>query len=159
MPSFVKLDPRLKTIFSDAQPALVITNNHIHNKIDSEHKNIEGLKEIEWLSTEDLQPEIASEWKQPAINQDSLAFLQYTSGSTSAPKGVMVSHGNILYNEEMIKQAFNHSNNTVVVGWLPFFHDMGLMGRSSAVISWCKLYFNDTCGFFSEAFEVVTSYK
>jgi acyl-CoA synthetase (AMP-forming)/AMP-acid ligase II len=63
------------------------------------------------------------------VQPETLAFLQYTSGSTGDPKGVMVSHGNLLHNERMIQQAFGHTEDTVVVGWLPLFHDMGLIGN------------------------------
>ncbi|WP_414538947.1 amino acid adenylation domain-containing protein [Stenotrophomonas forensis] len=58
-----------------------------------------------------------------------IAFLQYTSGSTSAPKGVMVSHGNLLHNIGMMQQAFSHDQDSVLVSWLPLFHDMGLIGN------------------------------
>ncbi len=61
---------------------------------------------------------------------DDLAFLQYTSGSTGNPKGVMVSHRNLLENERVIEEAFEHGPDTVVVGWLPLFHDMGLIGNA-----------------------------
>jgi acyl-CoA synthetase (AMP-forming)/AMP-acid ligase II len=60
---------------------------------------------------------------------DSIAFLQYTSGSTAVPKGVMVSHGNLLANEAMIAAAFGHDQDSTVVGWAPFFHDQGLIGN------------------------------
>lgn len=81
------------------------------------------------IATDDLSDDLAQDWMQPKINSDTLAFLQYTSGSTGIPKGVMVTHGNILCNEEMIKQAFQHTEDTVVVGWLPMYHDMGLIGN------------------------------
>ncbi|CAI7979912.1 AMP-dependent synthetase and ligase [Frankia sp. Hr75.2] len=58
-----------------------------------------------------------------------IAFLQYTSGSTSDPKGVMVSHGNLAANQEMIRRAFGHDRDSTVVGWAPFFHDQGLIGN------------------------------
>jgi len=60
---------------------------------------------------------------------DDVAFLQYTSGSTGSPKGVVVSHGNLVDNEEVVRVAFGHGADTVFVGWLPFFHDMGLIGN------------------------------
>lgn len=65
----------------------------------------------------------------PEVPLDRLAFIQYTSGSTSKPKGVLVTHGNLLANQEMIKAVFEHNENTVVAGWLPFYHDMGLIGN------------------------------
>ncbi|MFE3757618.1 fatty acyl-AMP ligase [Nocardia tengchongensis] len=58
-----------------------------------------------------------------------VAFLQYTSGSTAAPKGVMVTHGNLVANEEMIRRGFGHDRDCTVVGWAPFFHDQGLIGN------------------------------
>ncbi|NNH68337.1 fatty acyl-AMP ligase [Nocardia uniformis] len=58
-----------------------------------------------------------------------VAFLQYTSGSTAAPKGVMVTHGNLVANQEMIRRGFGHNRESTVVGWAPFFHDQGLIGN------------------------------
>src|SRR5260370_13335535 len=58
---------------------------------------------------------------------DDLALLQYTSGSTSAPKGVMVSHANLLANLAMIKTAFGNTSRSTYVSWVPLYHDMGLV--------------------------------
>jgi acyl-CoA synthetase (AMP-forming)/AMP-acid ligase II len=63
----------------------------------------------------------------PARRRDDLAFLQYTSGSTSTPKGVMVGHGNLLANLEMIRAAMSNTADSTSVGWVPVYHDMGLM--------------------------------
>src|SRR5205085_9098543 len=68
-------------------------------------------------------------WTPPAVRGTDIAFLQYTSGSTAAPKGVMVSHANILDNERMIQNAFDTKPGSVIVGWLPLYHDMGLIGN------------------------------
>jgi acyl-CoA synthetase (AMP-forming)/AMP-acid ligase II len=62
-----------------------------------------------------------------ALRRSDIAFLQYTSGSTSAPKGVMVSHGNLLDNSEMIRIAFGNTRRSTYVSWVPLYHDMGLI--------------------------------
>ena len=60
---------------------------------------------------------------------ESVAFLQYTSGSTAQPKGVLVTHGNLVANQEMIRRSFGHDERSTVVGWAPLFHDQGLIGN------------------------------
>ena len=65
----------------------------------------------------------------PAPASGAIAFLQFTSGSTGDPKGVRVSHANIMANQRRIAQAFGSDSNSVGVGWLPMFHDMGLIGN------------------------------
>lgn len=72
---------------------------------------------------EDLLP------RAPAVGPDDLAFLQYTSGSTGDPKGVMVSHGALAANQRLIRRAMGHGPETVFAGWLPLYHDMGLVGN------------------------------
>jgi len=62
------------------------------------------------------------------LGEDDIAFLQYTSGSTGDPKGVMVTHKNIMSNLELIHKYFSHTEDTIEVSWLPTFHDMGLIG-------------------------------
>ncbi|WP_313249310.1 non-ribosomal peptide synthetase [Stenotrophomonas indicatrix] len=65
----------------------------------------------------------------PTIPAEALAFLQYTSGSTGDPKGVMVSHANLIGNQRLMQRKFGHDDTTVVAGWLPQYHDMGLIGN------------------------------
>jgi acyl-CoA synthetase (AMP-forming)/AMP-acid ligase II len=62
-----------------------------------------------------------------ALTREDIAFLQYTSGSTSAPKGVIVTHGNLLENLEMIRIAFGNTQRSTYVAWVPFYHDMGIV--------------------------------
>lgn len=68
-------------------------------------------------------------WQRPAPESRDIAFIQYTSGSTSAPKGVEITHAGILHNCELIAQAFACSGADIGVSWLPFHHDMGLIGH------------------------------
>lgn len=77
-----------------------------------------------------LDPALAANWREPVLKGDDIAFLQYTSGSTALPKGVQVSHGNLVANEQLIRQGFGIDLNPddVIVSWLPLYHDMGLIG-------------------------------
>ena len=120
---------RLLAIVADARASVVLTTT-------SELGNLEGLlaqnsdlAAMRWLVTDKITSDQASDWQEPAVSSDTLAFLQYTSGSTGTPKGVMVSHGNLLHNERMVKIAYQHTEKTIFVGWLPLFHDMGLIGN------------------------------
>ena len=64
----------------------------------------------------------------PALNSNDIAFLQYTSGSTGAPKGVILTHADLLANIRAMGQAVGASSDDVFVSWLPLYHDMGLIG-------------------------------
>ncbi len=90
--------------------------------------NAKDLSDLQWLSTEDLKNDLAEDWKEPDINKDTLAFLQYTSGSTGVPRGVMLSHENLLYNLALIYEGFAFTPDCEGVIWLPIYHDMGLIG-------------------------------
>jgi long-subunit acyl-CoA synthetase (AMP-forming) len=61
-----------------------------------------GLTALKWIPTDTIHNDLANAWQEPPIGADSLAVLQYTSGSTGSPKGVMVSHGNLLHNSSVI---------------------------------------------------------
>ncbi|HEY9857225.1 MAG TPA: fatty acyl-AMP ligase [Stenomitos sp.] len=114
---------RLAAIAQDAQATVALT-------LDKHRPLIQGFPELTDLSilaTDDLPSAEGQEWHGPALNGDDLAFLQYTSGSTGLPKGVMVSHGNLLHNEQMMHAAFETTPESVWVSWLPLFHDMGLI--------------------------------
>lgn len=65
----------------------------------------------------------------PSVRPDDVAMIQYTSGSTGAPKGAVLTHRNLMHNEGLIAAAFGHGENTVFAGVLPLFHDMGLIGN------------------------------
>lgn len=68
-------------------------------------------------------------YQRPVLASDDTAFIQYTSGSTSSPKGVMISHANVLHNAGTICRAFACGSDDIGVSWLPFHHDMGLIGH------------------------------
>ena len=115
---------RLLSIISDAEPRLLLTIASLGD----------GLAQIEnappVLSVDTLDAQIADRWVAPDLHADDIAFLQYTSGSTALPKGVQVSHGNLVANEVLIRRGFgiDLNPNDVIVSWLPLYHDMGLIG-------------------------------
>ena len=118
----------LCAIAQDCEPDIILTTSGILDSMNPALTTAPALQGRPWLAVDALDGDSA-EWREVEIAPEEIAFLQYTSGSTSAPKGVMVSHANILHNERMIRDACGHSERTVVVGWLPFFHDMGLIGN------------------------------
>jgi acyl-CoA synthetase (AMP-forming)/AMP-acid ligase II/acyl carrier protein len=132
--------PRLAAVTADAQAKLILTTSTSLSRIRAWVSRMPDGGGIEVIATDQISPDQANQWARPDINPESLAFLQYTSGSTSAPKGVMVTHGNLLHNEEMISKAFSQSESSRIVSWLPVYHDMGLIG---GVLQ--PLYLGATC--------------
>lgn len=126
--SFTKLQERV--ISSQATVALTTKDllSTIKEQFEEQPDLAPKLAQIPWIATDDVSIDCASNWVEPQINSDTLAFLQYTSGSTGNPKGVMVTHGNILHNSEVICRSFEHSPDSRILIWLPLYHDMGLIG-------------------------------
>jgi len=119
---------RLLGIINDARPVLTLTTSGLLGVKDRLPDLARPWREMRWLATEAVAEELSSAWKHPAVKNETLAFLQYTSGSTATPKGVMVSHGNLLHNQLAIYQAYKQSEDCIGVSWLPAYHDMGLIG-------------------------------
>ena len=125
--------PRLLTISRDCGATLALTTSGTLDTLELPRTAPE-LQQIQWLATDVIPHERAAYWRRPSPRPDDLAFLQYTSGSTSEPKGVMVSHANLLHNLSMIHRAFAierlHADGIDAgsVWWLPAYHDMGLIG-------------------------------
>jgi acyl-CoA synthetase (AMP-forming)/AMP-acid ligase II len=123
--------------------AQVVLTNSLYNFA----KKIEDLKNIfstesvrwpdlKWIPVDDALKKgkqggktVKSAVLLPEISKSDIAFLQYTSGSTSDPKGVMISHTNLAHNLTLIVNELKANNDTVNVSWLPQYHDMGLIGE------------------------------
>ncbi|MCS3420237.1 amino acid adenylation domain-containing protein/non-ribosomal peptide synthase protein (TIGR01720 family) [Pseudomonas sp. BIGb0450] len=115
---------RLLSIIADAEPSVLLTTTSLGDAL----LQLEGAPQL--LCVDSLNAEIAGNWVAPNLQDDDIAFLQYTSGSTALPKGVQVTHGNLVANELLIRRGFGIDLNPddVIVSWLPLYHDMGLIG-------------------------------
>jgi acyl transferase domain-containing protein/acyl-CoA synthetase (AMP-forming)/AMP-acid ligase II/acyl carrier protein len=120
---------RLEAIIADAQAQVILTTEALLTNIKSRIAQNPQLAALPCFATDQIDENQADSWQEASLYGSTLAFLQYTSGSTGTPKGVMVSHENLLHNEKIIQKAFEHSSQSSVVGWLPLFHDMGLIGN------------------------------
>lgn len=122
--------PRIQAIIADSQTEIVLTTNDEYLKAAPWIKSVPELVHLTWITTDDLvSRSMAEPWQGSTIDRSMLAFLQYTSGSTTTPKGVMVSHGNLMHNIAAIHDRWKADEEAQPVGvsWLPLFHDMGLI--------------------------------
>jgi acyl transferase domain-containing protein/acyl-CoA synthetase (AMP-forming)/AMP-acid ligase II len=123
---------RLLAIIADAQAPVVLTVEAFRQMAGGmiQQSGQKDLKALTWLTPTDLISSDPERWQKPDLGPESLAFLQYTSGSTALPKGVMISHSNLLHNLAMIKAGFELGERSdTIVCWVPFYHDMGLVGH------------------------------
>lgn len=120
--------PRMQAIVGDADPGVALCMSRDEELTRSMFRGLAGLDTLELLAIDHVELDQADRWLDPGIAADEICFLQYTSGSTARPKGVMVSHGNLMENSRMLAEAFEQRPETSQVTWLPLFHDMGLIG-------------------------------
>ncbi len=114
---------RVASILENAQTKVILSTQ---SQIPALASHLES-ENVTYLATDTLNEEKNSQFQIIEISRDTLAFLQYTSGSTGDPKGVMVSHENILTNLEDQDLGAKHDKDSIIVTWLPAFHDMGLL--------------------------------
>ncbi|GAB4558722.1 MAG: fatty acyl-AMP ligase [Haliangiales bacterium] len=121
-------DQRLQALTVDAAPQVVLVPSALMSLRPMLQAAYPALAEIEWMASDLINDSLADAWSEPEVSGESIAFLQYTSGSTGVPRGVEVSHGNLLHNLAYIKDVFGLHGEDRGVFWLPPYHDMGLIG-------------------------------
>ncbi|GAA2805496.1 fatty acyl-AMP ligase [Saccharopolyspora taberi] len=122
-----RVQEAMRSIIGDCRPTAVLTDSTMLETLKPALEPFCGS--AHWLLADHLQSSVDADFQPTPCSPDSLAFLQYTSGSTAAPKGVMVSHRNLSANQEMIQHAFGHDRHSTFVGWTPLYHDQGLIGN------------------------------
>ena len=118
---------RIAGIARASQARAILTTAELLPLLEKWSAPYPDLKAPRWVATDALEPSWAAGWRAPALAPDTLAFLQFTSGSTGAPRGVMVTHGNLVANCAMLAEGGDLNQHSNAVGWLPLFHDMGLL--------------------------------
>lgn len=116
---------RLLSIVQDCNPSIILSKEKTKKGMQKRLEQDPLFAQLPWLATdEDLENAISD----IELGKNDLAFLQYTSGSTSNPKGVIVTNQNLIHNSKMIQQAANNHIDSIFINWLPLHHDMGIIG-------------------------------
>jgi phthiocerol/phenolphthiocerol synthesis type-I polyketide synthase C len=119
---------RLLTIVADTQASVALTTGSILSDLLNRPDLAPELAAMHWIGTDEIASGSESGWQAPTANAADVAFVQYTSGSTSKPRGVVLTHANLMHNLALIQHAFQATPEDVGVFWLPIYHDMGLIG-------------------------------
>ncbi|MBQ4844016.1 AMP-binding protein [Pseudoalteromonas sp. MMG005] len=150
-PQDPRRNERLSAIINDCGSKLILVNDKTKNALAGDDVVQSG--NVELVNVSDVDIDYLNYQTVPEIKLDDLAFLQYTSGSTGSPKGVMVSHYNLINNVELQRSSMGLDEKSVFVSWLPLYHDMGLI-----LISLCSIY-NGTPLYFMAPDDFVRSPK
>jgi len=119
---------RIFTIIEDSGANICLVSQQVYNDVKRNFADNELFSNLNWIIFEDIDLKTCKDFEKVLLKPDDPALIQYTSGSTGQPKGVILTQLNLLYNSEYIRQTFDTRKDSVGVHWLPLFHDMGLIG-------------------------------
>ncbi len=105
---------RLRAVAKDAQPLIGLTTSQNLSVVTGLFEQAPEFQSMRWLTTDTIASSMGNGWQQPAISGETLAFLQYTSGSTTDPNGVMLTHGNLLHNSRLIHRYFENTPSSTL---------------------------------------------
>ncbi|WTP12281.1 fatty acyl-AMP ligase [Streptomyces sp. NBC_00191] len=123
---------RFQTIVDSCRPDLLLSNGSRLSRVEALLKDMSTSHRPTCVATDEIGEADADGWNAPRIGPDTVAYLQYTSGTTGPPRGVVLTHGNVLHNLSLILANGSRATDDLarqppVVSWLPVFHDMGLI--------------------------------
>ena len=119
--------PRLVSIVENCQAKLILTTTTIQTQLEKMQVGNDNLVTLPLLTTDAELEKTPENWIKPNLDLNQIAYLQYTSGSTSTPKGVMITHGNIINNLEGLNQTHYKCETPSIISWVPHVHDLGLV--------------------------------
>jgi acyl-CoA synthetase (AMP-forming)/AMP-acid ligase II len=120
---------RLRHVVDDCRPRAILTAEPIFERRQLLCSWCPELKPLTWIASDAAWQGNAGHYKPWKPKDESIALIQYTSGSTAAPKGVVLQHQQIIANQRLIRTSFRSEPDDIVCGWLPLYHDMGLLGQ------------------------------
>jgi len=118
---------RLEAIIEDAQPDVILTTEKLQPQLAKLSSDTGQIGTSQVLGTDNLDDSWDTEWVRQEKIGDDIAYLQYTSGSTSKPKGVVITHENLISNLAHTTKALNYNSDSIIANWMPHFHDAGLV--------------------------------
>jgi acyl-CoA synthetase (AMP-forming)/AMP-acid ligase II len=129
---------RVAGILRDADSNLALTTEKLRGLLSAGIEDLDLERPLACVAIDEALAD-ADAWIMPQLTHDTIAFLQYTSGSTGDPKGVAVTHDNVVHNEAAMSGALGAGDTSVLVGWIPHWHDMGLLGLLLAFFNGANL--------------------
>jgi acyl-CoA synthetase (AMP-forming)/AMP-acid ligase II len=126
----VKTMPRVSSIIRDADARLILTTAELAPTVEFARAEARDPASLQILASDEVETTDADaeRWTRPPQLEQLVAFLQYTSGSTGTAKGVMIGHDNLFAHQRLAHEIFAQPEAARTVSWLPFYHDMGLIG-------------------------------
>ena len=119
---------RINAISEDAHANVALTISDVYERSDGLMDEALSLKSVPWVCTDEIPTELCSDWTKPRVSGNDIGLIQYTSGSTGSPKGVVLTNQNLMANARMIMLGFELTPASQGLTWLPVYHDMGLIG-------------------------------
>jgi acyl transferase domain-containing protein/acyl-CoA synthetase (AMP-forming)/AMP-acid ligase II/acyl carrier protein len=126
-PTRTRPDARIDAIARTAKARFALTTSRVGANDERRLGWYPPLADARWILVDDVDFSGVADWAKPAIGPDTLALIQFTSGSTADPRGVLVTHANLLANLRDLAAHLDHDRHSVMVSWLPLFHDLGLI--------------------------------